>query len=127
MTTSCALRFALAALTLAAVAVGQVRLHKQPVVYLGCAANTTAPATLVAADVRSATPEWRLIERERVDLDSARGRQLCAAMGRRIRAAVREVAVASGRDLVVRAGDVRDDRGRTVMDLTTAVVAQLGL
>jgi len=125
MTTSRALRFAAALLIAAACAVGQVKLHKEHVVYLGCAANTTAPATLVAADVRAATPEWILIERDGVDLQSARGRQLVVRMSRRIREAVREVAVQQGRDLVVRARDVKDDHGRDVRDLTAAVVAQL--
>ena len=46
-------------------------------------------------------------------------------MSRRIREAVREVAVQQGRDLVVRARDVKDDHGREVADLTAAVVAQL--
>ncbi len=75
--------------------------------------------------MRAATPEWTLIERDGVDPQSARGRQLVARMNRRIREAVRAVAVQQGRDLVVRARDVKDDHGREVRDLTAAVVAQL--
>jgi Skp family chaperone for outer membrane proteins len=46
-------------------------------------------------------------------------------MHTRIRAAVRAVAVAEGRDLVVNRVDLLDARGREVVDLTRQVVAQL--
>ena len=103
----------------------QVSLQKAPVVYLGCPAVSTLPATLVEADVRRATPEWQLIERQQVDKTSARGRQLLSRMNRRIREAVRAVAVAAGRDLVIRARDLADPRGRDVADLTAEVIAAL--
>ena len=103
----------------------QISLTKEHVVYLGCAAVTTSPATLDEAEVRRATPEWRIIEQQQVDLTSARGRQLVSRMNRRIREAVRVAAVECGCDLVTRAQDVADHRGRDVADLTTQVASLL--
>lgn len=104
---------------------GQVCLSKTSVVYLGCPTVSTRPATLAEADVRRATPEWKLIERHQIDTTSARGRQLLSRMHRRIREAVRIAATSAGRDLVTRAGDVVDPRGHGVADLTAEVLAAL--
>lgn len=103
----------------------QVSLKKKAVVYVGSAANTTAPATLDAAKVRLATPEWQKIQRSGIDPNSARGKQLITKMNQRIRQAVKSVADAEGRDMVTRKKDMKDDRGRDVMDLTDLVVSEI--
>jgi hypothetical protein len=110
---------------LAATASAQVSLKKKAVVYVGSAANTTAPATLVAKKVRSATPEWKKIKSDGIDPDSARGKQLITKMNKRIRKAVKAVADSESRDMVTRKMDLRDDQGREVVDLTDLVIAEI--
>ena len=109
----------------AACATAQVSLKKKAVVYIGSAANTSAPATVDAKKVRAATPEWQKIQNTGIDPDSARGKQLITKMNQRIRKAVTEVADAEGRDMVTRSSDMKDDRGRQVVDLTDLVVSEL--
>jgi hypothetical protein len=103
----------------------QVTLKRGAVTYHGSACNTTAPATIDESRVRDATPEWQKIQGNGIDPDSAQGKQLVAQMNTRIRDAVRSVAAAESRDLVVRKGDITDRQGRAVADLTDKVVAQL--
>ena len=110
---------------LAATASAQVSLKKKAVVYIGSAANTTAPATVVAKKVRAATPEWKKIESDGIDPDSARGKQLITKMNQRIRKAVKAVADSENRDMVTRKKDMKDDRGRDVVDLTDLVIAEI--
>ena len=112
---------------LAASAVGQVSLKKKAVVYIGSAANTSAPATVVAKKVRAATPEWRKIVGSGIDPNSARGKQLITKMNERIRNAVQSVAGAENRDMVTRKKDMKDARGRDVVDLTDLVIDELEL
>lgn len=112
---------------LAASAVGQVSLKKKAVVYIGSAANTSAPATVVAKKVRAATPEWRKIVGSGIDPNSARGKQLITKMNERIRNAVQSVAGAENRDMVTRKKDMRDARGRDVVDITDLVIDELAL
>lgn len=115
----------LVSLLLVCSAAGQVTLEKGAVVYQGSAANTSAPATIKEDEVRDATPEWQKIEDEGIDPDSARGRQLIAKMNKRIRSAVKSVAGAESRDMVTREKDLKDAKGREVVDLTDEVVAKL--
>lgn len=110
---------------LATVASAQVTLKKGAVVYHGSAANTTAPASVKEKKVRAATPEWQKIEDEGIDPDSARGKQLITRMNKRIRKAVKSVAQAESRDLVTRKKDMKDDRGREVLDLTDEVIKKI--
>jgi len=110
---------------LAATASAQVSLKKKAVVYVGSAANTSAPATVVEKKVRAATPEWKKIKSDGIDPDSARGKQLITRMNQRIRKAVKAVADSESRDLVTRKKDMRDDRGREVVDLTDLVIAEI--
>jgi hypothetical protein len=104
----------------------QVTLKDAAVVYFGCASNATAPATLDEAKVREATPEWQTIKNEDVKKGTARYKILVADMDKRIREAVKSVATKDGRDVVVRSGDIDDAKGKTVTDITDAVVAKLG-
>jgi hypothetical protein len=110
---------------LSATVSAQVTLKKGAVVYHGSAANTTAPATVVEEKVRAATPEWQMIEDEGIDPQSARGKQLITRMNTRINKAVKSVADAESCDMVTRKKDLKDDRGRTVNDLTDLVVAKI--
>ena len=107
-------------------AFAQVTVKKGAVVYHGSATNTTAPATIDEGKVKEATPEWRRIQAEGIDTDSAQGKQLLVLMNNRIRTAVKAVAEAEGRDMVSRKDDVTDKRGRDVVDLTDKVVTKVG-
>lgn len=102
-----------------------VRLRTGAVVYCGSGAFCSRPATVDAAVVTAATPEWSEIQRDGVREGSARHSLLKAAMHDRIVAACKKAAMAEGQDLVVRSGDVDDARGMTVVDLTAAVVRSL--
>ena len=115
----------LLAVLLAASVSAQVTLKKKAVVYVGSAAITTAPATLDASKVRLATPEWKKIQGSGIDPSSARGKQLITKMNLRIRQAVKAVADAEGRDMVTRKKDLKDDRGRDVVDLTDLVITEI--
>ena len=110
---------------LAAAASAQVTLEKKAVVYVGSAANTSAPATVDEEKVRESTPEWKQIQDEGIDPSSARGKQLITKMNKRIRTAVKSVADSEGRDMVTRKRDMKDDRGREVVDLTDQVVRKI--
>lgn len=115
----------LLAVLLASSISAQVTLKKKAVVYVGSASNTSAPATLDAAKVRLATPEWKKIQSSGIDPNSARGKQLITKMNLRIRQAVKAVADAEGRDMVTRKKDLKDDRGRDVVDLTDLVITEI--
>lgn len=110
---------------LSASATAQVTLKKGAKVYHGSAANTTAPATIKEKKVRAATPEWQKIEDEGIDPQSARGKQLITKMNNRISQAIKSVADAESRDMVTRKKDLKDDRGRTVEDLTDKVISKI--
>ena len=112
-------------LVLTVAASAQVTLKRKAVVYIGSAANTSAPATVDEKKVRASTPEWQKIERDGIDPGSARGKQLITKMNDRIRKAVKSVADDEGRDMVTRKKDLKDDRGRDVADLTDAVISEL--
>ncbi len=106
--------------------VAQVVVKKGAVVYHGSASNTSAPATVQESKVKEATPEWKKIQAEAIDTDSAHGKQLLAQMNNRIREAVKAVAEAESRDMVTRADDITDKQGRDVVDLTDKVVTKVG-
>jgi hypothetical protein len=110
---------------LSVTASAQVTLKKGAVVYTGSAANTTAPATINEKKVRASTPEWQKITDEGIDPQSARGKQLITRMNSRISQAVESIADAESKDMVTRRKDLKDDRGRTVIDLTSKVVAKI--
>jgi hypothetical protein len=114
-----------AAMLLSVVALAQVDLRPDAVVFSGSATNTTAPAFIDEARVRRATAEWQTIEAEGVRRGSARYMLLMSDMDRRIRNAVHKAAADASKDLVVRQGDVSDRKGRPVVDLTDEVIARL--
>lgn len=103
----------------------QVSVKKGAVVYQGAVSNTSAPATIDEGRVREATPEWKKMQAEGIDPDSAQGKQLVVRMNNRIQDAVRAVATAENRDMVTRKDDITDKQGKTVTDLTDKVVAKV--
>jgi hypothetical protein len=102
-----------------------VELGDRPTVLSGSAANCTKPATINYERVRDATPEWQEIEGEGVRKGSARYTLLTARMGQRIKAAAKLVAKATGHDLIVVDGDIEDDRGLEVVDVTDQIIDEL--
>lgn len=95
------------------------------VVFYGSAATCSQPATIDYRKVKKATPEWRTIRSEGVRKGSARYDLLTSAMSARIKKACKSAAEANGRDCVVRKGDIKDARGLSVKDLTSAVINAL--
>ena len=114
-----------AVLSFAAAALAQVDLKQDAVTYFGSASNTSAPATIDEAKVREATPEWQTIQADGVRRGSARYILLVAEMDKRIRAAAQKAAADASKDLVVRAGDISNARGKSATDLTAQVIAKL--
>lgn len=110
----------------AAQTLAQVELKQDAVVYYGSASNTSAPATIDESKVREATPEWQTIQAEGVRRGSARYILLVAEMDKRIRSAVLRAALDGNRDCVVRKGDIANKFGKSVVDLTAAVLDALG-
>ena len=119
-------RLASVLLFLALPVLAQVTVKKGAVIYLGSASNTTAPATVKESKVKEATPEWKKIQAENIDVDSAQGKQLIVQMNNRIREAIKDVAKAESRDMVTRKCDITDAQGRDVVDLTDKVVTKVG-
>jgi hypothetical protein len=95
------------------------------VVLYGSPSNTTKPATINYETVRKKTPEYQTIRSEGVRKGSARYELLTSRMGARIREAAGRAAQSKGVDCVVRSGDIANDNGITVVDLTGEVVAEL--
>ncbi len=95
-------------------------------VFCGSSANCTRPATIDYEKVRNATPEWQTIRGDGVRQGSARYTLLMARVSQRIATVANAVAGDRGHDLVVRAGDIADDRGQTVVDITDLVLEELG-
>jgi len=114
-----------ALLLVASQAVAQVVVKRGAVVYHGSASNTSAPAIIDEAKVRDATAEWKKIQAEGIDTNSAHGKQLLAQMNTRIREAVKAIAEAEGRDMVSRKDDITDKQGRDVVDLTDKVAGKV--
>jgi Skp family chaperone for outer membrane proteins len=102
-----------------------VALQRGAQTFVGSAAFCTRPATIDAAVVAAATPEWREMQRDGVQDGSARHALLKSRMHERIVAACKRVAQAEGCDLVVRSGDIADNRGLPVVDLTAPLLRGL--
>ena len=111
------------AVILAPVANGQgIGTRSSAVVFHGSPTNCSQPATIDHRKVRKATPEWQTIRSEGVRRGSGRHALLISAMNSRVTRACRIAAEASGRDCVVRKGDITDRRGLSVRDLTERVL-----
>ena len=117
---------AMAALAIPESATAQgVELKRTAVVLAGSDANCSKPGTIDYAKVRSATSQWKTIRSEGVRPGSARYQILSNKMMQVIRAAAAAAAGDEGVDLVVRKGDITDDRGLDVVDLTSEVIDSL--
>ncbi len=116
--------FCIAALGAAAPAQG-VEIERGGVILYGSSSRCTQPATIDYKKIRKKTPEWQTIQSDGVSPDSARYSLLVAKMNKRIKAACRRVAKDQGRDCVVRKGDIADQRGLKVEDLTSEVIEEL--
>ncbi len=99
-----------------------VVLKNKAVVLFGEASNCSKPATIDVEKVAEKTPEYREIQAQSLAEDSARYKLLMSAMLKRIKEACKAVAEDQGNDLVVRDGDISNNKGLTESDLTTKVV-----
>ena len=125
MISSAALRVLFVLAVLLASLGAQVGVKRGAVIYHGSASNTTAPASIDELRVRDATPEWKKMQLEGIDPDSAQGKQLVVQMNNRIREAVKAVATSESRDMVARKDDITDKQGREVADLTDKVASKV--
>lgn len=103
----------------------QVDLASDAIVLSGSASNCTRPATVNWKKVRNATDEWKKIQDEGLRKDSPKYRILHGKMLKKIKAASRAAASSGGYDLVVRSGDISNDRGLPVSDITQDVIRNL--
>ena len=71
------------------------------------------------------TPEYKTMKSEGVRKGSARYEILVAKMHKRIKRATKAAAEEAGCDCVLRSGDIKDDNGLAVSDLTEEVIEQL--
>ncbi len=99
-----------------------VSLKSKAAVLSGEASNCSRPATVDLEKVAEATPEYKEIKAHSLDEGSARYGLLMKAMMKRIKDACRSAAADAGHDLVVRGGDIQNDKGLTVSDLTDKVI-----
>jgi hypothetical protein len=102
-----------------------VGLKNNALVFYGEASNCTQPAVMDFKKVAEATPEHKKIKAESIDKDSAQYKLLASAMLKRIKKACKAVAEELSKDLVVRAGDISDQRGLAEADLTEQIVKKL--
>ncbi|MEO0478646.1 MAG: hypothetical protein AAF196_04120 [Planctomycetota bacterium] len=99
-----------------------IEVKQDGVVLSGSPANCTQPATIRYDDARRVTPEWKTIRREGVRKGSARYSLLISEMNKRIKRLCREIGGDLGKDCIVREGDVDNDNGLTVADVTDDLV-----
>ncbi|MBK8978898.1 MAG: hypothetical protein IPM29_23605 [Planctomycetes bacterium] len=102
-----------------------IETRNSAVVLVGNTTNCTQPATIDFDEVKQKTPEWKTIRSEGIPPGSSRYQLEYSKMMRRIRDACSKVATSQGRDCVVREGDITNDNGLDVVDLTDDVVAEL--
>lgn len=116
----------LALVTLASAAFAQgIDLKSGAMVLYGSASNTSHPGTIDMKKVERETPEYKTMKSEGVRKGSARYEILIAKMHKRIKAAAKSAATAETRDCVVRKGDIRDENGLDVVDLTQETIDRL--
>jgi hypothetical protein len=115
----------LTAVVAAAPTAAQIDTRADAVVLHGSPANCSQPATIDYAKVARKTAEHKTIESDNVRKDSARYNLLMSRLKNRIKNACQKVAKDSGYDCVVREGDIKDEKGRSVRDVTDDVIAEL--
>ncbi|MCA8971135.1 MAG: hypothetical protein KDC95_15185 [Planctomycetes bacterium] len=98
---------------------------KKSDVLWGNAHRSKDPAEIDVQMAVDATPEGRRIVEEAIEKGSAQYDILMAKAQARVRRVVSQVAIAEGRDCVVRTGSYRNPDGLNVVDLTDKIVAAL--
>ncbi|MCB9890528.1 MAG: hypothetical protein H6832_08270 [Planctomycetes bacterium] len=98
---------------------------KKADVLWGNAHRSKDPAEIDVQMAVDATPEGRRIVEEAIEKGSAQYDILMAKAQARVRRVVSQVAIAEGRDCVVRTGSYRNPDGLSVVDLTDKIVAAL--
>lgn len=91
----------------------------------GNAAICSQPATIDFDSVKKKTPEWKTIVSDNIPESSGRYQLLMTQMNNRIRRACETVAQSEGRDCVLRQGDIAEDNGLEVVDLTAKIKAEV--
>ena len=109
----------------AALASQGVQVKDSAGVLYGTTAKCSQPAVVDLAKIRKATPEWKTIKAEGVHKGSARYDLLVEDMNKRIRRICADVAKAAGKDCVIAKGEIENENGLTVTDLTDQVVTKL--
>ena len=103
----------------------QVDVKKNAMVLYGSAARTSSPATIDMKKVEKETPEYKTIKSDGVRKGTARYELLIAKMHKRIKKAAKAAAESKSCDCVVRKGDIKDKKGKSVSDLTEETIEQL--
>ncbi len=104
---------------------GGLKVHKNDVLF-GKPKRSSQPAEVDLKVALAATPEGIKIEEEGIEKGSARYRILVIKGIKRVRKAIKDVAVQEGRDCVIKKGCRRTNPGNlTIEDLTDKVVAAL--
>jgi len=106
-------------------AVAQVTVKRNAMVLYGSAANTSNPATIDMKKVEKKTPEYKTIKSDGVRKGTARYELLVAKMHKRIKTAAKAAAESQSCDCVIRKGDIKDKKGKSVSDLTEETIEQL--
>ncbi|MFT4513490.1 MAG: hypothetical protein ACI89X_003156 [Planctomycetota bacterium] len=102
-----------------------VVLRSDAVLYIGSAHFCTRPATFDMDKVSAEMSEWREIQRTGVRPGSARYSMWKNKMHSHLVAACKKAAVSRGYDLIVRSGDIKNDGGFVIGDLTADVIGAL--
>ena len=99
-----------------------IEVKRSASVLYGSASACTQPAVIDYDDVKKKTPEWKTIRSEGVRPGSARYSLLMSELDQRVQRLCQRVAQDEGRDCVVRKGEIKNDHGLEVADLTDKVV-----
>ena len=103
-----------------------IKVKSRKAVLFGNAKKSRTPATLDSAKALEATAEVRKIRDENIPKGSAQYSILMHKARRRLSKTLRKVALAEGRDCVVKKGAIRSNpNGLKVVDLTDSVVDAL--
>lgn len=94
-------------------------------VLFGNARRSKAPSIVDYKKALSATPEARKIKDEGIDKNSAQYAILLQKAVKRLKKVIRSVAIAEGRDCVVKKGSVRSKGDADIADITSQVVSEL--
>lgn len=103
-----------------------IELKSKALVLFGSAVSCTQPATIDFDKVKKATPEWKKIRSEGVRKGSARYSLLMSDLEKRLKRLASGVAGDAGKDCIVRKGDIKNDNGLSIADLTSKLIDAVG-